>query len=254
MAEFTAAANLRVEVDESSLAAANRAIEQGIGDPTVSPTSMAPDGGQPGGGPRTGGRAATATMIEIQRRTLTAQQASADFDEERNEILLEILDSMQTSGFGFGGGGGGGGGGFGSGAAGGASAGLASRIGLGFFAPLIAGLAGAELSERFAPVEELRQASGGPADEPVFRSIFERTQERIFNININQRTEVNQGPAAGAEGRRAFAEADFADSQEVESIVQSELNRFEQRLRRELGDGTSPRTAGGGSSTGRLRR
>lgn len=130
MAEFKASADLEVSVDQRSLQSARQQIESDLGDVEV---GVAPSGG--GGSGTTRGQLAgildanrrqvdilerlaptgdddsqfgtgTAAMIEIQRRTLSAQQASADFDERRNVILEELLDTVRGQGGGGGGGGG----------------------------------------------------------------------------------------------------------------------------------------------------
>jgi len=61
-----------------------------------------------GGGGDGDGAISTGAMLEVQRRTLAAQRDSADFDEERNKILEDILITLQDGDVGGGGGGGGG--------------------------------------------------------------------------------------------------------------------------------------------------
>jgi len=61
-----------------------------------------------GGGGGDDNTISNTAMLEVQRRTLAAQRDSADFDEQRNKILEDILITLQDGDVGGGGGGGGG--------------------------------------------------------------------------------------------------------------------------------------------------
>lgn len=104
MAEFPASAELSITLASGETDRIRRQIERELSDINIG-GSAAPTGADGGG--VGGGTASTAAILSIQKKTLSAQQASADFDEERNEILKDIRDDLA-------GGAGGGGGGVGS--------------------------------------------------------------------------------------------------------------------------------------------
>lgn len=105
MTEFSAQANLDVQVDDASLAQAKREIEQELGGASVTVEGSA-DGSQ-SGGDDSGSGVASGVQLEIMRRTLSAQQRSADLDEETGKKLDELIDVVGGSGAGFSPGGGG---------------------------------------------------------------------------------------------------------------------------------------------------
>lgn len=258
MAEFSAAAELDITVPQSELRSARSQIERELGDVEVgvSGRTAAPDGGVEG---------SEAAMIEIQRRTLVAQRDSADFDEERNEILREMLNEIRESSISGRRGGGsitsqvlqfqgarsilgklGGGAGLGGLAGLGGAAGLAGRFGR-FGGPLAVGGLGAMLSRQFFPVEGLREASGFSPDKPVLDQISITPEDLIgqsyspIAADLIDRParitpeDIMQAPPAGAAGRREVSEAQFSTSVDVTnnvqvsaSLQQSERQRFEQ--------------------------
>lgn len=123
MAEFETSGSVIIEVDQGSLREARRDVERSIGS-----VSVDVDGGGAGiadGGP---GSNLGSTL-----------ETGLDLDEERNEILLDMLDEIEEGAFGRGGGGDGGGFmgfdlpslGLGAVGGGGLLGGLAGRLGLG---------------------------------------------------------------------------------------------------------------------------
>jgi len=98
MADFTTESSLRINVDEQSLQEARDEIETSIGGTEI---AVSTDGGQRRGGGRS-------------RQTLRLQSELADqsdamtsvvsLNEERNELLVEIVDLLDDGGLGGGGG------------------------------------------------------------------------------------------------------------------------------------------------------
>lgn len=242
-AEFSAAAELSVTLAQGEASSVRRELERELANIEVGTGSAAPTGG----GGAVGGRGPERAGIDLARRQLGEQETIVDLLQEQNELLED----------GVGGGGGGGAraglaGGLAAGGAGGLAA-TAAGVGAAAF-PLAASAALLSQNDPQA-AREGRQVPGGRVDLPEIPDIgfdvppvFQRLAEGLgMNINLNSNVNID-APAAGGEGRRQFAEADFADSREVESLVRSELNRFEQRLKRELGGGTTARTGGGGNA------
>jgi len=100
--DFGAEVTFTAVADQASLRDARRDVEDELADMEVQVDAVV-DQGQPGAGARRsqgedGGSGKTdVAMLEVQRRTLAAQQDSADFDEERNEILETISDHLEES-------------------------------------------------------------------------------------------------------------------------------------------------------------
>lgn len=244
MVEFTAVAQLEARVTQDSLRSARRTIERELGDVEVGVGTNRPTGRG-----AVGARGPEPASLDVSRRQLGQQETLVDLAGERNDLLEEIAERSL---------GGGGGGRFGS-AAGGAAgaaagAGLAGLAAGGAVATAGALSIGALLVGLFGE-GELNQnrptGISGPGDQPTgglptrepAQFDVSRTLEQVFNINLEQQTTI-QGPESGAEGRRQFAQEEFATSREVEEKVNTELQRFEQRLQQKLGGGSASRIYG----------
>lgn len=270
LTEFSASANLEVHLDQSSLRRVNRELSAGIDDPTVSAPRTRPDGGRPGGGISRGQRA---DLLGASRQQLSTVEELVELAEERNEIL----ENRPT----------GGGGGFAAGVGGGT---VATGTALGVAAGAAGVATGVQLLVQSLVSEHVpkgadaisgRQAGftkgGFDAGVAGFKNVLDPTgtgEALLSNVlsgfsgqgqgtalenlmgmmdlgtTFDIDTNVEVGDQSGRSGRSDF---DPPSKQEVESFVESELKRFQNRLERQLGGGTSPRTGGGGAG-GRLRR
>jgi hypothetical protein len=118
-----------------------------------------------GGGGDGGNTISNTAMLEVQRRTLAAQRDSADFDKERNKLLVEMVDLLDE-GVDGGGGGGSGGGSFTGGLTGGLAARTLGGLGLGGGLGLLGaggigaglGLAGVRGLQETGVTEDVREA------------------------------------------------------------------------------------------------
>lgn len=263
MAEFSAVANL--EIVPTGIDAARRQIERELGDVEVGVSSQRPTGAVGSRGPEPAG-------VDLSRRQLGQQEALVDLAGERNELLEELLEG--------GGGGGGGlgaaGGGFAAGRLGGAAAGFAGGaaltggVGLAFLGTLLAGGAAGQagagaLDEAFPNARGSDIIAGTSVarepGEPILGGFIEQLsglvgegvqggQQTIRNVfNFNNQVAVD--PSLARSEQQRFNQAQVRN--QVEPIINTELQRFEQRLEQRLGGGTESRTAGGAPG-GRFRR
>jgi len=173
MAEFGVSVLLEAEVDQASLRQARQEIEDGVPDPTV--------GGGGGGGGAAGGNGLGALA------------------SERNELLEDILDTLEGGGVAAGGGGGGGpgsgitalipglgdGDGAGSGFLGGLlGSGLASRLGtLGLGSRLSGGLLTTALTAQLTGAGGAGGVFRGPQDVGPGATAFGQGLNNIFGID-----------------------------------------------------------------------
>lgn len=163
MADFETSGSVVIEVDQSSLRDSRRKVEQSIGSVTVDV-----DGGGVGAGPA-GGRDAMGGLTQ-------SMETGLDLDEERNEILLDMIDEIEEAGGLMGGGGGDGGGdgpfGFdlpslGLGALGSGLLGRLGlgRLGLGGLGPILGGAGGLTISGLLEDAGALDAFEGLPGTE-----------------------------------------------------------------------------------------
>lgn len=289
MAEFSAAADLTVQVDQRSLSNARRQIENDLGDVSV---GVAPTGG---GGGAVGSRGPEPATVDLSRRQLGEQETLVELAQARNELLEDLRGQ-------------GGGGGAGStllqvqgarsllgGAAGGAAAGAAGVGTAGLFGGILAtgglaglggrnvlqglfpdafgetGIAGTQFTEEglAGDVQPVLQVPEGfppelqiPADFPSINVDMPQGLADALGIDVNVdiggevqfsglTEEFIEQPGRGPRFEQEAAE----ERRRIENKVRTQLDQFEQRLIREIGGDTTTRTgSGGGSSGGRFQR